>query len=1286
MLKKKLIIFIIVCMTFLSNLPVLESGSWIECGPSTECNVITIGPGYICYNPNGGGTDDWTWDTSAESSETSCSDTFDNDCDGDVDGADSNCPSGPDCGQCDADECESACGGPCSFGGSDCDTDSDCSGSLICGQNIGSDFPPCSSGDDVCVECTQNSDCTSPEVCCLTDGGCDGNSKYTCYTSVVCDDDGTCEGGEDINNCPEDCCESDCTSSWGGSPKSACDGYNGCDYCDYSCIASCNDDNGPPCCFDRITHSQPCETGICCEETSIPCDISCTDVRSSDDPVGTGQTFTCYVEVTWTQQWCTACSFNGIACSHDDWIGSEGSFDCTAPSTPGTYTLRGSVYDQTGAPGCANCDAIFPTSQTTTVCVGDELGGEVTCDDGYDNDCDGDTDGADSECCTDMGLGTPIVNPSSPSSGQAFTIECPVNQQKGCVYPTFANDWSDACTFSGWSGNNAVFDCSGMPPNTYTARCNIASGTADDCCGDTSTRSYTVSLPDCNSGNICDEYTGKYCNGNSWVDGSSHNFGCGTCRTCGGTSALNEGDLSCNDVITGNDGPNCYGLCEYCSSGSCVARSAQTDPENECSGNCNSCNGARACQNYNSLCTGNCDVCSGGNCAANSNLCTGNCDYCNQINPTRFNCAGDNTLCSNNDASCYCSGSGTSFNCQSCNDCYDCASYSCNPTSEDDDGSCNSDCDHCSSGSCVVRSGGDDVEVTQTCYWCDGSNIDPQPHSYGNGINCLGSCTHCSNGNCIDWGPDECTNPSCEGVPCDTDCYDCLDADGIPDSNPDATCQAVSESEDGSCVDPDSCVAGSCCVDWNDNLFCDECTPSNDIICHSNYPSGTYDASCSFPHWSHDICLGNDVCRVEFCDSTDADITSHTMPTGTYALTDTISIPYTTRNTGELTWTFLDESDITKTDSSHAFPANWDTLDPGNSVSDSLTYTIQCSDPLGDWSSLLYTYTDQSSEGGWGVWGPDSSNFEVVQCLDNADCQSCLGPTQECKAVNTTCGFPCAGIISVSNDVIDCGNVQFTVTINNTGVDDLTVDVYDELWEDTNCDGKKDVKIDEASWTDVQVIGLTHTTRQWSTVEAADPYRCYNHTLYFCSKPFDIGLNRCGKNTASCMSEAETGNMDIYEGYAFQCTAGVGVCGDSVVNIGETCDSGSPTRWGACEPYEKCGEVGWSQGSGDLVDECQCYDFRPIECADCWYYDYCTEGMDPLTGESCCNSTLNYNLKEPCCFDEISGIPVLNCTIVGNKLNPDANATPYYCYSEDCDMTGPCVNLDYRVHEILQSC
>jgi len=872
--------------------------------------------------------------------------------------------------------------------------------------------------------------------------------------------------------------------------------------------------------------------------------------------------------------------------------------------------------------------------------------------------------------CASDSCGATTLNKNYRCNGGGSCL--PLNSYT-CDSGTHTNCQSESCLGTDY---NCTFDGSTWEWRTSNPSEVCNDGVDNDC--DTFVDGDDLDCNTCDATNVCDEYEGKYCDGTFWVGGSSHNFACGTCRTCGGTAALNEGDLSCDNLITGDSGLNCNGLCEYCNNGLCDPRAAQTDIENECPGNCNACNGARACQNYNVFCTGNCDVCSGGNCAANHTDCTGNCDFCNQITPTQFDCAGDNTQCSNTDVSCFCSGSGTSFNCQACNDCFDCSSYSCNPTSEANDGNCNQNCTNCTNGICVTRQAEDDVEVTKTCYWCDGVNQDPQPHSWGNGIGCVGpnaDCTHCFNGNCIDWGPDECIQTSCEGVPCDTSCYDCVDPDGNINT-PNAVCQAITDNDDNGCLDPNSCVGGGCCPDWDDNLYCDECNPGTDIICHTNYPTGTYyDCSPPILQWSHNVCPGNEVCRVDTCNLTNASMSSYTLPSGPYDLDDTITIPYTTDNVGDITWTFLDEAQITKNDSSNLWPAKWDTLTPGNSVSDTLTYNILCTDPTGDWFCDLYTYTDQSAQGGWRVSGVFSSKFKVEECIDNSSCQTCINPTYECKVVNNTCAPPCTGTISVSNDVTNCDNSQFTVTINNTGVDDLVVDIHDELWEDTNCDGIKEVKVDEASWSDVPINGLTHTTRQWSTIQAADPYRCYSHIIYFCSKPF-AGNNRCWKSTSSCLSEANAGNMGIVEDSMFQCISGVGVCGDAVINIGEECDGGPPVRWGLCEPYEDCNRT-----------TCECYDLKP-ECTGCLYYDYCTDGMDPLTGDSCCNDTDTYKINVPCCIDEttVPPTPTLNCSEVDYKLNPDANATPDYCFNAECDITGACVKTGYRLHVVSQTC
>jgi len=111
------------------------------------------------------------------STETSCTDEIDNDCDGYTDCDDSDCDSDPACqgGYCGDDTCDP--------GEDQCNCPEDCG------------TPPStetSCTDEIDNDCDTYVDCDDSD--CDEDPACQG-----------CDNDGTCESGEDCNNCPNDC-------------------------------------------------------------------------------------------------------------------------------------------------------------------------------------------------------------------------------------------------------------------------------------------------------------------------------------------------------------------------------------------------------------------------------------------------------------------------------------------------------------------------------------------------------------------------------------------------------------------------------------------------------------------------------------------------------------------------------------------------------------------------------------------------------------------------------------------------------------------------------------------------------------------------------------------------------------------------------------------------------------------------------------------------------------------------------------------------------------------------
>ncbi|MEE4271574.1 MAG: trypsin-like peptidase domain-containing protein, partial [Thermoanaerobaculales bacterium] len=202
-------------------------------------------------------------------SETSCSDGVDNDCDGDIDCDDADCTGTVDC-PCDYD-------GTCELG-EDCNNcPSDCisgSGGAVCGNGI------CESGDgEDCSSCP--SDCNgittgrpSGRFCCGSSSlGCSDSrcttGGYSCTSvpagSSFCCGDGFCEGDEDAFNCSIDCT--------GGS-------YCGDGTCDPGeDVCSCSDDCGLP-------PASEVPNTTCADGVDNDCDgvFDCNDADCGTDP------------------------------------------------------------------------------------------------------------------------------------------------------------------------------------------------------------------------------------------------------------------------------------------------------------------------------------------------------------------------------------------------------------------------------------------------------------------------------------------------------------------------------------------------------------------------------------------------------------------------------------------------------------------------------------------------------------------------------------------------------------------------------------------------------------------------------------------------------------------------------------------------------------------------------------------------------------------------------------------------------------------------------------------
>ncbi len=209
------------------------------------------------------------------STETSCTDGTDNDCDLDVDCDDSDCSGDPACqcgnGTCDPGEDCNSCLEDCIFKKNQyCCGDGTCEGiedsincAIDCGGGSYCDDGTCDPGEDQC-NCPQ--DCGTPPS---TETNCDDGNDEDCDGSTDCDDsdclgdpacpscgDETCDPGEDQCNCPADC----------GTPPSVettCD--DGIDEdCDGNTDCNDSDCEGDPACPDCGLPGDPCTTGADC--------------------------------------------------------------------------------------------------------------------------------------------------------------------------------------------------------------------------------------------------------------------------------------------------------------------------------------------------------------------------------------------------------------------------------------------------------------------------------------------------------------------------------------------------------------------------------------------------------------------------------------------------------------------------------------------------------------------------------------------------------------------------------------------------------------------------------------------------------------------------------------------------------------------------------------------------------------------------------------------------------------------------------------------------------------
>jgi hypothetical protein len=236
--------------------------------------------------------------------------------------------------------------------GAGCGTSEDCDDGLFCNGEESCQAGSCVAGSDPCPG-----------------EGCDEVADVC--VPPICDNDGTCETGEDCDSCPSDCISG--IADGGTCGDSICEAGAGEDC--LSCPSDCNgiqkgNPNGRYCCGDG--------------DGSNP--VSCADSRCS-----TGGN-TCITGGTGTP----------YCCGDGSCGGDENGFNCEIDCGPAT-SCGDAVCDGVNGEDPCTCPADCGAPPSS------EVPGQ-TCNDGVDNDCDGDVDGADADCPACVALGDPCVD------------------------------------------------------------------------------------------------------------------------------------------------------------------------------------------------------------------------------------------------------------------------------------------------------------------------------------------------------------------------------------------------------------------------------------------------------------------------------------------------------------------------------------------------------------------------------------------------------------------------------------------------------------------------------------------------------------------------------------------------------------------------------------------------------------------------------------------------------------------------------------------------------------
>ncbi len=527
---------------------------------------------------------------------------------------------------------------------------------------------------------------------------------------------------------------------------------------------------GDPCTSDTQCGVNFCVDDVCCDskcdDTCQSCDQSgnegyCTTIPQNTDPDGECGTTICSAWIYgWSSGNCvtysTSTAYNGL-CS--------GGTSCNnvATSCSGAGATSVSCKD-------SNCNKSCPANSY------------VTNYDSYAEVCY--VDGAQHGCAA--GEGCNAEGDCLAQNGQSCTVDSNCISDN-CVATIFDLDLTGTKYCA-----PADKECSGSSNQTgYDTADEELSGVELFIC-----KGHDLGGARCRATgeDDCDEYVGRYCSSvdydPEWIVGSSNgiDINCATCTVCGGTSATNEGNLSCSG---------------YEPAGSQSPLNGYTDPGTACedSTGCEA-SGTDACSCDGS---GNCDIEEGFVCSGDTECISGNCDidfddiwaYCHATASSCVNGPGSTEYV---DGSILCSGNSWLKKCNTgiwdtAENSPDTANDYCAPDGEtnggfdllatctDDVGFNNPSCTSCSpykassTSSCYIT-----CSSNTHCwddYYCNGSVCEAD---LANGSACDENtdCTsgHCQNGYCCDSGDccatvsdctgnDNCINNQCTGISAD---------------------------------------------------------------------------------------------------------------------------------------------------------------------------------------------------------------------------------------------------------------------------------------------------------------------------------------------------------------------------------------------------------------------------------------------------------------------------------------------------------------------------------------